>query len=1188
MVRREGVPSRCASTAVASILQVLSNADLLPQGAEAAPAPPPPPGLEAEALWAADAGGPSAGPATGRITPRLQWSRLDDRGPPPPGAPASCPAPKGAGPLTAATPLPAIQTAKPPPWAWLADAAARCAEGGATAGRPAEASAPDVLGSGQGTGSQGLDNELGKEDREEDQHLEGRPELDRVANAVSAADPLATMRGQVLAALRATTPAATPAGLKEAAYAAVQLEAAQVGRLMHPLSLLPEAVGSSRCASAGRRGVVPSGARAAMLEQLRVVFCSHAFRDRDVQVAVARSTGSAAGRQRRGGGGADEQPCGAALFPRFEAYVLGRASPLSGCCRSATISFFDAVFGLALLCSCQDCQAPALLSTKLSEATRARIWGRWARLNGGLLPRPASPTSGPWMATDARLEPPEKLDARPLSVQPLGNGRAGTQQEGGCQEGQAQQEQPPDGAPVAPPEEPAQAADLVVPLQGQEVQAAEEEPGPAERPQLLREAARRSRGGSRPLRDVEPPRPPSGGRSSCTRPGTFGTARRLLGQCRTSGTRQQERRFVNSHAAVGRKLSPGHHRRDPIVAQANDSKGGLCVAGGDAVTLAVEPLAGRRIVTVTSACTGGQLSGGEAAGPEASAAVLRPGPGPQNAPGLWVLELAAGQEDVVLLRLFGSQPPRYLCVSHYRQWHVECAPGLAEGCTWRVERAPGGWPLMLKHMRTAKYLYAPSEDPFRGSVTLSTLRGEGSEWLVVPAEEHVVMPRVAPVLDAVQQALDVTGVDLGELLHDPLARDMRIPNEEEWEVVYGGPVRVRSATSDLASILHEKPPGTVVRGRQEGSWLELQGEPGFMRIVAASGVLLLERVVLLCADSLRAGLRRAGVNLELEACAVLMDVLAQDSQGLPKHSDLKAALRRHQEQRAEEDVSNLQASVHEEADCHEQWEQNRQLPLPFVPEGEGSGSQPTPGHLRNASYHSSATEVDEEEEEDAAYTLPATTWPTPKDLILADARPAETEALEGRFREAALRLEGLLAGQQGASCPGFEPTQDDRTAARGLYKQATAGGVGGAGSDLAALGASAGPAAEAALGGCGERPAMEQNAVLQEPLTPELPEPSPAPSPQISFPTTRGRLVPTPEDLVLTLPAARARPTRPAKPRSAGAKRSTWRVLEPTAHCRAGASEAYDFPSALLLREQGAAHSPEPRRPPSRPHTSMA
>eukprot|EP00931_Biecheleriopsis_adriatica_P083926 TRINITY_DN5760_c0_g1_i2.p1 TRINITY_DN5760_c0_g1~~TRINITY_DN5760_c0_g1_i2.p1 ORF type:complete len:942 (+),score=141.87 TRINITY_DN5760_c0_g1_i2:108-2933(+) len=148
-----------------------------------------------------------------------------------------------------------------------------------------------------------------------------------------------------------------------------------------------------------RRGkAVPSEAHFAVLSLLRELFHGYRFQDRDVQVTVARpgrglaAEGSPACSNRHG-------------FPRFEAVILGPASPLSKCCQSTVLIFFDVEYGLAELCTKAGCPQPALRLERIDEVTRLQIWGRWTRLNAGLLPRHNPPR--PLQAATAPALPPD-------------------------------------------------------------------------------------------------------------------------------------------------------------------------------------------------------------------------------------------------------------------------------------------------------------------------------------------------------------------------------------------------------------------------------------------------------------------------------------------------------------------------------------------------------------------------------------------------------------------------------------------------------------------------------------------------------------------------------------------------------------------------------------------------------------
>jgi len=64
-----------------------------------------------------------------------------------------------------------------------------------------------------------------------------------------------------------------------------------------------------------------------------------------------------------------------------------------------------------------------------------------------------------------------------------------------------------------------------------------------------------------------------------------------------------------------------------------------------------------------------------------------------------------------------------------------------------------------------------------------------------------------------------------------------------WKVVYKLPFPVHSEQNTSSKFLGTKKPGTTVRGIQDGEWVTLHGEPGFMRLEAkGSGAKVLEKI----------------------------------------------------------------------------------------------------------------------------------------------------------------------------------------------------------------------------------------------------------------------------------------------------------------------------------------------------------
>ncbi|CAE7455457.1 unnamed protein product [Symbiodinium natans] len=125
-----------------------------------------------------------------------------------------------------------------------------------------------------------------------------------------------------------------------------------------------------------RRGnAVPGAARDAVFAVLRELFPEHRFEQREVRVEVARPL----------------QTDAEFRFPRLEASICGRGSPLSQCCDTTVLTFFDVVCGVCVICLKSTCAAPALQLSPLTESSRTKIWGAWISLNGGVLPKHRPP-----------------------------------------------------------------------------------------------------------------------------------------------------------------------------------------------------------------------------------------------------------------------------------------------------------------------------------------------------------------------------------------------------------------------------------------------------------------------------------------------------------------------------------------------------------------------------------------------------------------------------------------------------------------------------------------------------------------------------------------------------------------------------------------------------------------------------
>ncbi|CAE7896447.1 unnamed protein product, partial [Symbiodinium microadriaticum] len=163
-----------------------------------------------------------------------------------------------------------------------------------------------------------------------------------------------------------------------------------------------------------RRGnAVPSTARVAAISVLRQLFPEHRFEDREVRVEVARPLQ------------ADDTDF---RFPRLEASIYGRGSPMSLCCGAAVLTFFDVICGVCVICLKSTCQAAALELQPLTEPSRQKLWGHWISLSGGVLPKqrppspartkffPASPTEDWLPCASAMALLAEKEQRKPVHV----------------------------------------------------------------------------------------------------------------------------------------------------------------------------------------------------------------------------------------------------------------------------------------------------------------------------------------------------------------------------------------------------------------------------------------------------------------------------------------------------------------------------------------------------------------------------------------------------------------------------------------------------------------------------------------------------------------------------------------------------------------------------------------------------
>ena len=104
-----------------------------------------------------------------------------------------------------------------------------------------------------------------------------------------------------------------------------------------------------------RRGnEVPTAARNAVVSVLQNLFASYHFEPREVRIEVARPLQTGHGESFR--------------FPRLEASIYGRWSPMSLCCNTAVLTFFDVVCGVCAICLKSTCR-----STKVQKF-RGTFW----------------------------------------------------------------------------------------------------------------------------------------------------------------------------------------------------------------------------------------------------------------------------------------------------------------------------------------------------------------------------------------------------------------------------------------------------------------------------------------------------------------------------------------------------------------------------------------------------------------------------------------------------------------------------------------------------------------------------------------------------------------------------------------------------------------------------------------------
>ena len=131
-----------------------------------------------------------------------------------------------------------------------------------------------------------------------------------------------------------------------------------------------------------RGNAVPSTARVAAIAVLRQLFPEHRFEEREVRVEVARQLQTSDTDFR---------------FPRLEASIYGRGSPMSLCCSAAVLTFFDVICGVCVICLKSTCALLAVLKFRLYLSAASHIFVTCRNLLGKehfalkLKPSPAQP-----------------------------------------------------------------------------------------------------------------------------------------------------------------------------------------------------------------------------------------------------------------------------------------------------------------------------------------------------------------------------------------------------------------------------------------------------------------------------------------------------------------------------------------------------------------------------------------------------------------------------------------------------------------------------------------------------------------------------------------------------------------------------------------------------------------------------
>jgi len=114
--------------------------------------------------------------------------------------------------------------------------------------------------------------------------------------------------------------------------------------------------------------------------------------------------------------------------------------------------------------------------------------------------------------------------------------------------------------------------------------------------------------------------------------------------------------------------------------------------------------------------------------------------------------------------------------------------------------------------------------------------GQPPQFAFAASGSHLTSEKMRSPGSASADGLQMEDVDHDAVL--PLE-----PQVEVWEVIYGGPLRVRASNTRKSEHLSMKGPGTLVRATlcPGGDWVQLVDEPGFM-LISADGVPLLKRM----------------------------------------------------------------------------------------------------------------------------------------------------------------------------------------------------------------------------------------------------------------------------------------------------------------------------------------------------------